>query len=751
MAELDNQLRLITLFQGNSDRAEWSKFLDEVKKLGYKQSQDFWPNPGGDASAMFKAPVVNDSKVVALKKKFGITGFGFENVEAGKNIKESAYVVGEKVKVWMGGGKKALGEVKKIAFGDGFYFVEVAGRVVSRSLHELEPFNEGTDKIVKTPKKSMSLDEAILDDTYFDEHYISTTLRPNTLEKFQELMGSDGRFFSAVSNVILDDDDDRSHNIWDGGDEARYNEIQDFMGIDESEFDSNPGEIDSTDDYLRNRRQIISREKGNMSVDEMVDEAMDMTETSDEYKFDDEGAPDFGDEDEIEPTEDELDQMEKNFDIVDKDEDEIEPTEDELDQMEKNFDIADKRNRWSLGQDWSEDDLQKIGTEDEGVELGNNYEDDDKKQFMMYLTGKTDELPLGGGQTELDEYEGGEAFVPVKDSAFILGVKPPDEFGTMYIRFPYGVYEYYNVPDETYEELMNAPSAGKYFHSHIRKVFPFALAKKYNKAYAKGIKPKFPKKEDVMNEDHLSSREERIEFIVDNADFLPMGTLSQMFTDNKPMAIEKLSSLDDDQIAKIYHGIELAMDEASVDYQMESVLDEEFSEGEKMEEGMDKEVVKEAKSTKRFEILAEDVSTVTNIAALKGYKVLEVKGELVESKREGVMNILVEKSGRRATIVYNDNANVKPWSWNGTHFNFMQEALDTVYVTTKQILAEGKVIERNELKENSKKVDQLMEQRKYASKTTKLSETEAQRRDARSKEILKKFMSDDLIKRTFDR
>lgn len=34
------------------------------------------------------------------------------------------------------------------------------------------------------------------------------------------------------------------------------------------------------------------------------------------------------------------------------------------------------------------------------------------------------------------------------------------------------IYQYSNVPEDIYEGLMAAPSHGKYFHQHIRDVYP---------------------------------------------------------------------------------------------------------------------------------------------------------------------------------------------------------------------------------------------------------------------------------------
>lgn len=46
--------------------------------------------------------------------------------------------------------------------------------------------------------------------------------------------------------------------------------------------------------------------------------------------------------------------------------------------------------------------------------------------------------------------------------------------GILRIRFNSGgIYDYYNVPITVYQELLNASSKGKYFHAHIKNVYPF--------------------------------------------------------------------------------------------------------------------------------------------------------------------------------------------------------------------------------------------------------------------------------------
>jgi len=36
-----------------------------------------------------------------------------------------------------------------------------------------------------------------------------------------------------------------------------------------------------------------------------------------------------------------------------------------------------------------------------------------------------------------------------------------------------GVYQYSNVPETVYSQLMSAPSHGEFFHAHIKNVYPY--------------------------------------------------------------------------------------------------------------------------------------------------------------------------------------------------------------------------------------------------------------------------------------
>jgi hypothetical protein len=36
-----------------------------------------------------------------------------------------------------------------------------------------------------------------------------------------------------------------------------------------------------------------------------------------------------------------------------------------------------------------------------------------------------------------------------------------------------GIYQYQNVPEEVYSQLLSAPSKGKYFHAFIKNKYPY--------------------------------------------------------------------------------------------------------------------------------------------------------------------------------------------------------------------------------------------------------------------------------------
>ena len=67
--------------------------------------------------------------------------------------------------------------------------------------------------------------------------------------------------------------------------------------------------------------------------------------------------------------------------------------------------------------------------------------------------------------------EGGLCWIPL-DSSNVTAVTYDDEQQLLQVKFHTGsVYEYYDVPRTTYNNLLKAKSAGKYLNKHIRDKF----------------------------------------------------------------------------------------------------------------------------------------------------------------------------------------------------------------------------------------------------------------------------------------
>jgi hypothetical protein len=59
-------------------------------------------------------------------------------------------------------------------------------------------------------------------------------------------------------------------------------------------------------------------------------------------------------------------------------------------------------------------------------------------------------------------------------SSNLRSVGYDESTNTLEIKFNSGgIYQYYNVPSTVYQELMNAPSHGRYFHAHIKGVYRY--------------------------------------------------------------------------------------------------------------------------------------------------------------------------------------------------------------------------------------------------------------------------------------
>ncbi|WP_068080580.1 KTSC domain-containing protein [Polycladidibacter stylochi] len=59
-------------------------------------------------------------------------------------------------------------------------------------------------------------------------------------------------------------------------------------------------------------------------------------------------------------------------------------------------------------------------------------------------------------------------------SSNLASVGYEEETSVLEVEFNSGrIYQYYDVPQKTHEELIGADSVGRYFNAHVRNSFPF--------------------------------------------------------------------------------------------------------------------------------------------------------------------------------------------------------------------------------------------------------------------------------------
>lgn len=678
--DISKDQRIITLIQLDTDRAEWVNFLEAVKKLGYLERTDFFPNPTGNPTAMFKAYAANDPKLKELRKKYNVQSFGIESVTATDFKRSHMYEAGNKVKIFAGGAKEIVAEVVATSFGESEYKLKLTdGTIVHRNAHEMKPFLES---------------------------------------------------------------EDRERNA----------------------------DVDSTHKDLDQRRIILGREADCMDIDEMVDEAMTLADMDENVggvevgysacchapmTAEDNVCPACGKEAETIPVETE-NMGDAAYPICTKSVGSTAGTT-----KRSNWD-ADDKERYDRCIDHLEEDDQMELTEDADPIQGM-----DRTELMSY---DIDE-PF---QESLNEYKDSEIlFVPLK-SSFIRAAAYDETEHLLYIRFQTGVYEYHKVPKNVFDMIQKAPSVGKFFLNVIKPNFVYNLAKKYKKRGAINTNP-IPTSE--MTEDDNDNYAETGKYqsperFKPNHDFFGEGEseIKAALETLSDDLIEELCSLkgveykgregsilsltdyshltvpeiEDFKAANTHSTVDDIVGEAMDSFTEDDNIGAEV-EGENEEESIGESVTIE----ETFVVSQEDRDTMSYLAEAKGWKVNNFTGLLKEGKHESLVRIVCEKKGVTAIITYDDDAISKPWTWEGRKFNFLQEALDTVFIPLKQALNEAVKKEKADIKSKEKQVKFLTERRGEAYKTTDLSKEEQAYRDAKGADAFKKFMGDDLLKRGF--
>jgi KTSC domain len=60
-------------------------------------------------------------------------------------------------------------------------------------------------------------------------------------------------------------------------------------------------------------------------------------------------------------------------------------------------------------------------------------------------------------------------------SSNLVSIGYDEQAETLEIEFSNGsIYQYYNVPQDVYQQLMSAPSKGQFLHVYIKNAYPFS-------------------------------------------------------------------------------------------------------------------------------------------------------------------------------------------------------------------------------------------------------------------------------------
>lgn len=144
-----------------------------------------------------------------------------------------------------------------------------------------------------------------------------------------------------------------------------------------------------------------------------------------------------------------------------------------------------------------------------------------------------------------------------------------------------------------------------------------------------------------------------------------------------------------------------------------------------------------------YEVHSEDKKTIKSLVEDKGYKLIDVKGSLKESKTPHIYSIIVEKHKQQTTIMYDDTKGYiqRPFTIGSNSFRYLQEALDNIVVTAKSFLKEAEEIDETihtETLAEIKNKEVLAEQ--FGKLTDNLPATEAERRKQRSLDLIESIV-----------
>lgn len=712
-----DQNRQFTLLQIDSDRFEWKNFIDAVKKLGYKEIDDYRLSPGGNTAAMFKANVANNDKVKKLREKFRISSLGLESTN--NTIYKPLLAEGSLVKLQNG----ETGTILEGKFGDSGYKIKLteSGDCVYRNPHEIkevsEPFYDNAP--------DYDTRESEIDDYFEQEREVNRNLNDLSLD---EVIIEAMDFSAKKPNTKTYD----TYSEWSRqvkqtypGVEFKVNDISVFA------YDTTKQEVGRWED-LHNAGWVKNVEELELAESSFKQEDNDMFL---EYANDD-----FDRSPEMYGKAGKSDRDGVNREKL------IKPYE-EVNVGDMAYENPDAGGEWNnpIGKVlWKGTYEELLSSKYKSTASDENIEDLEEGEYDLIVinTGGID-----GGPTLFNYNNDPSSCVVFKNESLTEGLEDWDEIerNTDYEAELAGVqdpkdFEMTNdtidlneLSDEELEGLADQNSCfvdGKSRSQIIDELNCYCNISQ-------------EELDNFLREFRGLSLDEAVGSVLEEGTKLADFNFSPIIDFRYVEGIARVGSETDEykELDNLdeqdWEEYQQTIAQYGVVVEYDSVNDEFVITGSDSNE--EENFLPE--STERYQINEEDKMVIESVVKNTGFKLLECRGKLKSSNQPNKLEILVEsKDGLKETIIYNDDDLKKPWSIGQYQFNLITEALATV--KAKGLIKE--TVDMNKQKE----IDKI---RREAYKTDPrfITKEEKERRAKRSQELLEQFIPKDKKNKLF--
>lgn len=611
------------IHQKASDRAEWTNFMNEVKKLGYKVNEDYFSSQEGQAGARFKREVLENKKVAKLMDKYHIMKFA--NFEG--KVANGATVLQEGNRVTIVSGEASTigkkGTILEARLGlDGYTIQLDDKRIIKRGLHEIK---ESLDPVGKEDKD------------------INNDGKENSSDDFL------AKRREAINNKIAKEGVDKSELEYSTLDEA-IEEALNGAQQDENAY-SQFEEYSAWKSALGPNVSIQPADKGLCAYNkegEEVGKWYDYTTKGVIYN-------NMLTEDNAEGEED--------MDYWEGYSEEGAAETDNPKLVDKVIDAAVRE--WNQGDDGNP----IINLDDKVVSLSHQFFTAKGYLNAGIVQAMISQLTKEPGLEEdfgVDLTDGSPNFGGIHSHAKLDAM---DDHG-MDLNF--------DALDDNqlvqFGEEQDIDTYGKTRSQIIDDINTWTMTTQQDieNFLHQSNGPS-------LEEEMVSTLSEGADFPFDKViDFRHIGD-NETFAPGTP-EYSALDAMDEDEWQE--YSDEMRNYEVTVDYDVDNDVFKVIpSINEPVVEQMDTMI----EDTERYETIEEDVKTIKNLVEQKGCKLVECRGFKKSSGQKDKLEIIVEKFGKvKERIVYDDNKLQKPWSIGRYEFNFIQEAIDTIEFNDKQ-------------------------------------------------------------------